>query len=145
MPELGIGIVAYSPLGRGFLSSGPKVIDSPSEQDFRRTGNILKHINKWEGTKCPESNNASHRRTLRGIGHDDLCSLHSFRETVHSSREGQDPTAETLPNAERSLQLQFLQRGRVEAALRRKSAWDSERRRQRHRGVRTEEWWPGEA
>jgi len=35
--ELGIGIVAYSPLGRGFLSSGPKVVESLSEGDFRQT------------------------------------------------------------------------------------------------------------
>ncbi|XP_072974387.1 probable aldo-keto reductase 2 [Typha angustifolia] len=34
--ELGIGIVAYSPLGRGFLSSGPKMVDNLAEQDFRK-------------------------------------------------------------------------------------------------------------
>ncbi|CAN6234616.1 unnamed protein product [Urochloa humidicola] len=35
--ELGIGIVAYSPLGRGFLSSGAKLADSlSSELDFRK-------------------------------------------------------------------------------------------------------------
>ncbi|KAG2570737.1 probable aldo-keto reductase 2 [Panicum virgatum] len=34
--ELGIGIVAYSPLGRGFLSSGAKLVESLSEQDFRK-------------------------------------------------------------------------------------------------------------
>jgi len=34
--ELGIGIVAYSPLGRGFLSSGPKIVDSFSNDDFRK-------------------------------------------------------------------------------------------------------------
>ncbi|KAL6660383.1 hypothetical protein ACP70R_001929 [Stipagrostis hirtigluma subsp. patula] len=34
--ELGIGIVAYSPLGRGFFSSGAKLIDSLSEQDIRK-------------------------------------------------------------------------------------------------------------
>ncbi|KAL5682047.1 hypothetical protein ACJX0J_008432, partial [Zea mays] len=34
--ELGIGIVAYSPLGRGFFSSGAKLVDSLSEQDFRK-------------------------------------------------------------------------------------------------------------
>ncbi|KAG2571240.1 probable aldo-keto reductase 2 isoform X2 [Panicum virgatum] len=34
--ELGIGIVAYSPLGRGFLSGGAKLIDSLSEQDARK-------------------------------------------------------------------------------------------------------------
>ncbi|KAG6516142.1 hypothetical protein ZIOFF_026591 [Zingiber officinale] len=34
--ELGIGIVAYSPLGRGFFSSGPKLAESLSEGDFRK-------------------------------------------------------------------------------------------------------------
>ncbi|XP_051216613.1 probable aldo-keto reductase 2 [Lolium perenne] len=34
--ELGIGIVAYSPLGRGFFSKGSKLVDSLSDQDFRR-------------------------------------------------------------------------------------------------------------
>ncbi|KAK9078971.1 hypothetical protein SSX86_000640 [Deinandra increscens subsp. villosa] len=33
--ELGIGIVAYSPLGRGFLSMGPKMTESLAEDDFR--------------------------------------------------------------------------------------------------------------
>jgi aryl-alcohol dehydrogenase-like predicted oxidoreductase len=34
--ELGIGIVAYSPLGRGFLSSGPKMVDELDAADFRK-------------------------------------------------------------------------------------------------------------
>ncbi|KAK9725861.1 hypothetical protein RND81_05G174500 [Saponaria officinalis] len=34
--ELGIGIVAYSPLGRGFLSSGPKMVENFSKEDFRQ-------------------------------------------------------------------------------------------------------------
>ncbi|KAM3387651.1 hypothetical protein ACQJBY_010475 [Aegilops geniculata] len=34
--ELGIGIVAYSPLGRGFLSTGPKLVDTLPEDDFRK-------------------------------------------------------------------------------------------------------------
>ncbi|KAL9418395.1 hypothetical protein AB3S75_041245 [Citrus x aurantiifolia] len=34
--ELGIGIVAYSPLGRGFFSSGPKLVESFSKEDFRQ-------------------------------------------------------------------------------------------------------------
>ncbi|KAI9119670.1 hypothetical protein K1719_009546 [Acacia pycnantha] len=34
--ELGIGIVAYCPLGRGFLASGPKVVESFTEKDFRK-------------------------------------------------------------------------------------------------------------
>ncbi|KAH9657740.1 putative aldo-keto reductase 2 [Citrus sinensis] len=33
--ELGIGIVAYSPLGRGFLSSGPKLVESIAQDDSR--------------------------------------------------------------------------------------------------------------
>ncbi|XP_049387101.1 auxin-induced protein PCNT115 isoform X4 [Solanum stenotomum] len=34
--ELGIGIVAYSPLGRGFLSSGPKLLEELSNEDYRK-------------------------------------------------------------------------------------------------------------
>ncbi|XP_027117084.1 auxin-induced protein PCNT115-like [Coffea eugenioides] len=34
--DLGIGIVAYSPLGRGFFSSGPKLIENLAEGDFRK-------------------------------------------------------------------------------------------------------------
>ncbi|XP_021291820.1 probable aldo-keto reductase 2 [Herrania umbratica] len=35
--ELGIGIVAYSPLGRGFFSSGPKIVENLSNDDFRKS------------------------------------------------------------------------------------------------------------
>ncbi|KAK7273138.1 hypothetical protein RIF29_14184 [Crotalaria pallida] len=35
--ELGIGIVAYSPLGRGFLSSGTKLLENLSQDDFRQS------------------------------------------------------------------------------------------------------------
>ncbi|XP_020111654.1 probable aldo-keto reductase 2 isoform X1 [Ananas comosus] len=34
--ELGIGIVAYSPLGRGFLSGGSNMVENLSEQDARK-------------------------------------------------------------------------------------------------------------
>ncbi|CAL5394908.1 unnamed protein product [Camellia sinensis] len=34
--ELGIGIVVYSPLGRGFLSSGPKLVENFANEDFRQ-------------------------------------------------------------------------------------------------------------
>ncbi|KAK7295647.1 hypothetical protein RJT34_18558 [Clitoria ternatea] len=34
--ELGIGIVAYSPLGRGFLSSGAKLLENLAQNDFRQ-------------------------------------------------------------------------------------------------------------
>eukprot|EP00252_Welwitschia_mirabilis_P021170 TRINITY_DN534_c0_g2_i1.p1 TRINITY_DN534_c0_g2~~TRINITY_DN534_c0_g2_i1.p1 ORF type:complete len:361 (+),score=41.53 TRINITY_DN534_c0_g2_i1:42-1085(+) len=34
--ELGIGIVSYSPLGRGFLSSGPQLIENLAENDSRK-------------------------------------------------------------------------------------------------------------
>ncbi|KAK4590683.1 hypothetical protein RGQ29_021024 [Quercus rubra] len=35
--ELGIGIVAYSPLGRGFFSSGAKIVESFTNNDFRKS------------------------------------------------------------------------------------------------------------
>ena len=38
MRELGIGFVAYSPLGRGFLSGQIKSIEDLDEKDFRRRG-----------------------------------------------------------------------------------------------------------
>lgn len=34
--ELGIGIVPYSPLGRGFLSSGPKLVENLADTDYRK-------------------------------------------------------------------------------------------------------------
>ncbi|KAL0368669.1 UNVERIFIED_CONTAM: putative aldo-keto reductase 2 [Sesamum calycinum] len=34
--ELGIGIVPYSPLGKGFLSSGPKLVQNLAESDYRK-------------------------------------------------------------------------------------------------------------
>jgi aryl-alcohol dehydrogenase-like predicted oxidoreductase len=34
--ELGIGIVAYSPLGRGFFSLGHKTVENLSNDDFRK-------------------------------------------------------------------------------------------------------------
>ena len=34
--ELGIGIVTYSPLGRGFFSSGPKMVENMSSDDSRK-------------------------------------------------------------------------------------------------------------
>ncbi|XP_076923697.1 putative aldo-keto reductase 4 [Bidens hawaiensis] len=34
--ELGIGIVAYSPLGRGFFSSGPKMLNELQDGDLRK-------------------------------------------------------------------------------------------------------------
>lgn len=34
--ELGIGIVAYSPLGRGFFSTGTKLLDNLPQDDYRK-------------------------------------------------------------------------------------------------------------
>ncbi|KAL9347688.1 hypothetical protein Peur_059054 [Populus x canadensis] len=39
--ELGIGIVVYSPLGQGFFSSGPKLVENLSEGDFRNVATVL--------------------------------------------------------------------------------------------------------
>ncbi|XP_024965051.1 auxin-induced protein PCNT115-like [Cynara cardunculus var. scolymus] len=41
--ELGIGIVPFSPLGKGFFSSGPKVVENFASNDFRR------HLPKFQG------------------------------------------------------------------------------------------------
>ncbi|KAI5063261.1 hypothetical protein GOP47_0021808 [Adiantum capillus-veneris] len=36
--ELGIGIVAYSPLGRGFFSAGERILEGTAETDYRKIG-----------------------------------------------------------------------------------------------------------
>lgn len=41
--ELGIGIVPFSPLGKGFFSKGPKVVENFASDDFRR------HLPKFQG------------------------------------------------------------------------------------------------
>ncbi|KAK3145076.1 hypothetical protein QOZ80_4AG0322710 [Eleusine coracana subsp. coracana] len=56
--ELGIGIVAYSPLGREFLSSGPKLIDSLSAKDLRRNMPRLQSENLDKNIKVFERINA---------------------------------------------------------------------------------------
>ncbi|KAK9932837.1 hypothetical protein M0R45_020059 [Rubus argutus] len=50
--ELGIGIVAYSPLGRGFLSSGAKFIENLPNDDVR------KYLPRFQGE------NLEHNRTI---------------------------------------------------------------------------------
>ncbi|XP_057475667.1 probable aldo-keto reductase 2 [Actinidia eriantha] len=47
--ELGIGIVAYSPLGRGFFTSGPKMVEKLANDDYR------KHLPRFQ-TKNLEHN-----------------------------------------------------------------------------------------
>ncbi|KAL3506564.1 hypothetical protein ACH5RR_031946 [Cinchona calisaya] len=46
--ELGIGIVAYSPLGRGFFSSGPKLMENLTEGDFRKVHNNAKKETEYD-------------------------------------------------------------------------------------------------
>ncbi|XVE84610.1 hypothetical protein DITRI_Ditri17bG0026300 [Diplodiscus trichospermus] len=43
--ELGIGIVAYSPLGRGFFSSGPKIVETLSSDDSRKV--CIANFHNW--------------------------------------------------------------------------------------------------
>jgi len=55
--ELGIGIVAYSPLGRGFLSDGPKLLEKFADDDFRKdlprfNGENLEHNKKLYERVC---------------------------------------------------------------------------------------------
>ena len=42
--ELGIGIVAYSPLGRGFFSLGAKLLEGLSDTDFRKVASLHYNI-----------------------------------------------------------------------------------------------------
>ena len=42
--ELGIGIVAYSPLGRGFFSLGAKVLEGLTDTDFRKVASLRDSI-----------------------------------------------------------------------------------------------------
>ncbi|PIN07679.1 Voltage-gated shaker-like K+ channel, subunit beta/KCNAB [Handroanthus impetiginosus] len=53
--ELGIGIVPYSPLGRGFLAAGPTFIQNLSESDFRKRFPRFKPENLNENKKIYES------------------------------------------------------------------------------------------
>ncbi|CAL5391887.1 unnamed protein product [Camellia sinensis] len=53
--ELGIGIVAYSPLGRGFLSSGPKLVENFANEDFR------KHLPRFQPENVEHNKNMFER------------------------------------------------------------------------------------
>ncbi|KAK2966160.1 hypothetical protein RJ640_026811, partial [Escallonia rubra] len=53
--ELGIGIVPYSPLGQGFFAVGPKVAESMTENDFRRT------VPKFQGENFERNKTAYER------------------------------------------------------------------------------------
>ncbi|KAG8369550.1 hypothetical protein BUALT_Bualt14G0025100 [Buddleja alternifolia] len=53
--ELGIGIVPYSPLGRGFLAAGPSFIQNLCESDFRKRFPRFKAENLEENKKIYES------------------------------------------------------------------------------------------
>uniref|UniRef100_A0A6N2MC12 NADP-dependent oxidoreductase domain-containing protein n=1 Tax=Salix viminalis TaxID=40686 RepID=A0A6N2MC12_SALVM len=83
--ELGIGIVAYSPLGRGFFSSGPKLVESFSEGDYRKhlprfqpenldhNGQLFERVNEIAARKqCTPSQLA-----LAWVHHqgDDVCPI----------------------------------------------------------------------
>lgn len=46
--ELGIGIVAYSPLGRGFFSSGTHLIQNLPEGDIRKVSHAFIRLNNLQ-------------------------------------------------------------------------------------------------
>ncbi|XP_027117080.1 auxin-induced protein PCNT115-like [Coffea arabica] len=56
--ELGIGIVAYSPLGRGFFSSGPKLVENFTEGDARKNMPRFQADNLEHNKKLYEQVNA---------------------------------------------------------------------------------------
>ncbi|KAK6914404.1 NADP-dependent oxidoreductase domain [Dillenia turbinata] len=77
--ELGIGIVAYSPLGRGFFSSGPKILDNLPDADFRKV---------FDSSDIPLTPYGEHRRQMFCICIIKLlsnCRMRSF----HPIREGE--------------------------------------------------------
>lgn len=65
--ELGIGLVAYSPLGRGFLTGKIKNINDLAEDDFRR------HNPRFEGDNF--KNNLDIIKKLEDFVHKKNCSL----------------------------------------------------------------------
>ncbi|KAJ0079237.1 hypothetical protein Patl1_24174 [Pistacia atlantica] len=63
--ELGIGIVAYSPLGRGFFSSGPKLLENISKDDFRQCGaSRLSLVGKGVSLPRLQPENLEHNKKL---------------------------------------------------------------------------------
>ncbi|GMH18632.1 hypothetical protein Nepgr_020473 [Nepenthes gracilis] len=64
--ELGIGIVAYSPIGRGFFALGPKVVDTFSDNDFRKLVPRFEPENCWEKTpgKSDPNKNMDHNKLV---------------------------------------------------------------------------------
>jgi len=55
--ELGIGIVAYSPLGRGFLSSGTKLLENLTQDDARKVceNHAITKVLKFMSITCASS------------------------------------------------------------------------------------------
>ena len=50
--KLGIGIVAYSPLGRGFFTTGPKLVETLSNDDVRKVCRSIYHTNDELQINC---------------------------------------------------------------------------------------------
>ncbi|CAL1366629.1 unnamed protein product [Linum trigynum] len=83
--ELGIGIVVYSPLGRGFFASGPKLLDSLEDGDFRKMQPRFQGENLDHNTTLFEKVNAMANRkgctpsqlALAWVHHqgDDVCPI----------------------------------------------------------------------
>ncbi|CAA7032743.1 unnamed protein product [Microthlaspi erraticum] len=46
--ELGIGIVAYSPLGRGFFASGPNLLDKLDKNDYRKASKYCFNLPRFQ-------------------------------------------------------------------------------------------------
>ncbi|KAL9249721.1 putative aldo-keto reductase 2 [Drosera capensis] len=83
--ELGIGIVAYSPLGRGFFAHGAKVVENLTDTDFRKTLPRFQHENIEQNQRAFERVNAIATRkgcspsqlALAWVHHqgDDVCPI----------------------------------------------------------------------
>ncbi|XP_024005451.1 probable aldo-keto reductase 4 isoform X2 [Eutrema salsugineum] len=72
--ELGIGIVAYSPLGRGFFASGPKLLENLDNNDYRKASTYA----FADFTKIPTGKLSPQQDSLR----EGLCDV--GEERMHS-------------------------------------------------------------
>ncbi|KAE8730422.1 hypothetical protein F3Y22_tig00002982pilonHSYRG00022 [Hibiscus syriacus] len=62
--ELGIEIVAYSPLGRVFFSSGPKIVKTLSNDDSRNYYEIAHHSDLSNVVSAVVEQRCYHRETM---------------------------------------------------------------------------------
>ncbi|XP_071939821.1 probable aldo-keto reductase 2 [Coffea arabica] len=105
LAELGIGIVAYSPLGRGFFSSGPKLVENFTEGDRRKNLTPTVDVSYLDYSVhldalffalnlCPSNNIADHLEGMPRFQAENLEHNKNLYEQVNAiaSRKGCTPS-----------------------------------------------------